>query len=102
VIVPVVLQTKELDALDGMLQEVPDYPLLLVPNMVRAPGTRERRRLRELATDAQVPVAAPVPWCSWIPNRQLRIAITSEPIAKRAEEYARQIRVVADTVRQDS
>lgn len=102
VVVPCVLQTKELEALDGMLQEVPDYPLLLVPNMVRAPRARERRRFRELATDAKVPVAAPVPWCSWIPDRQLRIAITSEPVAKRAEPYTRQIRAVADAVRQDS
>ncbi len=102
VAVPVVFGTKELDALEGMLQEVPDYPLLLVPNMVRAPKAKHRSRLRSLATAAGVPVAPPVPWCHWIPERQLRIAITSEPVAKRAEAYADQIRAVADAIRQYS
>lgn len=102
VAVPVVFGTKELDALEGMLEEVPDYPLMLVPNVVRAPNSRDRARLRQLATAADVPVAPPVPWCSWIPNRQIRIAITSEPVAKRAEEYTAQIRAVADAVRQYS
>lgn len=100
VAVPVVFGTKELEALEGMIDEVPDYPLLLVPNLVRAPNARDRNRLRVLATRAQVPVAAPVPWCSWIPNRQIRIAITSRPVAKRAEQYATQVCKVADTVRE--
>lgn len=100
VVVPVTFGTKELDALEGMLQEVPDYPLILVPNMVRAPKAKHRARLRKLATEANVPVAPPVPWCHWIPERQIRIAITSEPVAKRAEPYADQIRAVADAVRQ--
>ncbi|MFI0453697.1 ParA family protein [Actinomadura sp. 6N118] len=102
VAVPTVFGTKELDALEGMLEEVPDYPLMLVPNLVRAPNTRDRARLRKLATDADVPVAPPVPWCAWIPTRQIRIAITSEPVAKRAEEYTAQIQEVAQAIRQYS
>ncbi|SNS80376.1 ParA family protein [Actinomadura mexicana] len=102
VVVPSVLATKELSALEGMLQEVPDYPLLLVPNMVRAPKAKHRRKFSELATEAQVPVATPIPWCTWIPDRQLRIAITSEPVPKRAADYADKVRAVADAVRQYS
>jgi chromosome partitioning protein len=102
VAVPAVFGNKELNALEGMLQEVPDYPLLIVPNMVRAPKAVQRNRLRDLATEADVPVAPPVPWCHWIPDRQIRIAITSEPVPKRAEEYTAQIRAVADLLRQDA
>ncbi|MER6816437.1 ParA family protein [Spirillospora sp. NPDC000708] len=102
VAVPAVLANKELNALEGMLQEVPDYPLLLVPNMVRAPKPRDRKRFGDLATAAQVPVATPIPWCSWIPDRQLRIAITSDPVPKRAADYTAKVRAVADTVRQYS
>jgi chromosome partitioning protein len=34
VVTPAVLATKELDALEGMLEELADYPLLVVPNRV--------------------------------------------------------------------
>ncbi len=98
--VPAVLADKELNALESMLQEVPDYPLLLVPNMVKAPPAKQRRRFRDLATAAQVPVATPVPYCRWIPDRHLRIAITSEPVPKRAAEFTEQVRAVAEAVRE--
>lgn len=102
VAVPAVFGNKELNALEGMLNEVPDYPLLIVPNMVKAPNARQLARLRKLVTDAAVPVAPPVPHESWIPLRQIRIAITSEPVAKRAEPFTAQIRAVAEAVRQYS
>lgn len=102
VAVPVVFGVKDLSATEGMLNEVPDYPLLLVPSKVKAPSAQMRNRLRDMATAAEVPVASPIPYCSWIPERQLRIAITSEPVAKRAEPFTTQIRAVTDAVRQYS
>lgn len=101
-VVPVMFGTKELNALERMLGEVPDYPLLVVPNIVRAPSKPQRDRLRTLVEEAKVPVAPPVPYAFWIPYRRVRTAITSEPIAKRAEEFTAQIRAVAEAVRQYS
>lgn len=99
VVVPAPFGVKELDALEGMLTERSDYPLLIVPSMVRTPSARERNRLRALVETYSVPVGPAVPWCPWIPSRQLRIAITSEPVAKRAEPFAEKITDLAGTVR---
>ncbi|MGZ4618254.1 MAG: hypothetical protein ACXV3F_05905 [Frankiaceae bacterium] len=50
VLVPVQLATNSLNALEDMLEEAADYPILVVPNMVSpVPPGSAIRRLRDLA-----------------------------------------------------
>ena len=71
VVVPVILGTNELNATEGMLTEVGDYPLLLVPNRIprTIPGP-ELRRLRRLVETAEVPVGPVVPYARSLENPQ--------------------------------
>jgi len=49
VVVPAPLRTKDLNAVEGMVREMPDYPLVIVPNMVgRVPGAAEITRLARI------------------------------------------------------
>lgn len=99
VVVPAKLAEKSMEALQGMLEQVPDYPLLVVPNMVSGiPPGRYRRWLRTITREANVPVGSPVNEQSWIPERTLRRAISSEPVPKRAEEFVAQVSTVAAEV----
>ncbi|MFN2591653.1 MAG: ParA family protein [Candidatus Dormibacteria bacterium] len=106
VVVPVVLGGRELDALEGMLDESSDYRLLLtklgvlVPMMVPAvPPRRWVERLDKLAANAGVPVAPPVSRYTGISRRIRRAAVVLEEnpgvwVAKAAGEY----RAVASVV----
>ena len=82
VIVPVPLKTKDLNATEGMVREMPDYPLVLVPNMIpRIPGAAEILRVATIAAIAEgspITVAEPVPHVRGIETRKKRVAITSE------------------------
>jgi chromosome partitioning protein len=78
VVVPVVLGTRELDALAGMLEDFAAYPLLLAPNMVPpSPPKRHVERLARLA--GTTPIAPPVSEHRWIRRRLRRAAITLQP-----------------------
>lgn len=84
VIVPVPLKTKDLNAAAGMVREMPDYPLVIVPNMVpRVPGAAEIRRVAQIVEGTPVTVAEPVPYVRGVEVRKKRVAITSDdPIPK--------------------
>ncbi len=81
VVTPVVLATKELEALEGMLDELPDYPLLVVPNKVPSiPPAAEIARLRRLTETAHVRLCRPrclpragLPWTPGQPSASRRI-----------------------------
>lgn len=99
VITPAVLATRELAALETMLAELPDYPLLIVPNKVpTSPPAREVERLAQLAKG--VPVAPPISEHRWLPTRRVRTAVTSytEAESKRAARLAAELRAVAEEV----
>ncbi len=101
VVVPVVLGTNELNALEGMLAEVVDYPLLLIPNRVprTIPGP-ELRRLRRLVEAAKVPVGPVVPYCRPLETRKRRAAVTAEnPTPANTRDFAAALQDVAEAVR---
>ncbi|NYI99287.1 chromosome partitioning protein [Streptomonospora nanhaiensis] len=99
VVVPAPLAEKPMEALQGMLEQVPDYPLLVVPYQISGvPPARYRRWLRRITTEAGVPVGPPVGEYSWIEGRTLRRAISSEPVPKRAEQFVGQVAAVAAEV----
>ncbi|MGX1976843.1 hypothetical protein [Streptomyces kronopolitis] len=98
VVVPVVLVKDSLNALEGMLDELVDYPLLIVPNKVKAPPAWARKKLKDLAREHDVPVGPLVRFETWLENRSLNCAITSEPVPKRAERYVASIDKVVERV----
>lgn len=101
VVVPVVLASRELDALESMLEELAEYRLALVPNIVPAvPPARQVERLRSLATNASVPVLSMVSEHRWLRRRARRRAVVAETapgvnVAKAAGEYRK---VAADVL----
>ncbi|WP_204054760.1 ParA family protein [Planomonospora parontospora] len=101
VVSPAVLATRELEATEGMLEELADYPLLMVPNKVpRVPPAAELNRLSRMVTKANVPVAPPVSYYSWLERRKIRIAVTSyDPVPARVQPLNDELRVVAEAVK---
>lgn len=101
VVVPTPLRAGELDALDGMLGDASDYPLLLVPTMVpRSPSASLNRRLWELAQRFDVPLGPVLSWYPDLGERQQRLAMTAlEPTPARWTRYVEELRAIASTVR---
>lgn len=88
-IVPTVFKEREMQALEGMLKEVGDYPLLMVPNMTSAsPPDRFLTWAVRLSETYQVPIAEDfVRHYSWLPSRALRMVNSSvdhAPVKKAA------------------
>ena len=80
VVVPTVLAAREMDALEGMLEDYQGYKLLIAPNMVPAsPPRRFVERLEVLAHRYNVPVAPPISEHRWWRRRIRRSALTQEP-----------------------
>jgi chromosome partitioning protein len=101
VVVPVILGTNELNATEGLLTEVGDYPLLLVPNRIprTIPGP-ELRRLRRLVEGAEVPVGPVVPFCRPLETRKRRAAVTAEdPTPANVRDFVSAMGDVAAAVR---
>lgn len=101
IVTPTVLAIGELDGLEGLVEELADYPLLVVPNKVpRTPDRRLLERLRDLVKRYELPVAPVISEHRRLPKRAGRMAVTaSEPVSKVWENYAIELRGVADAVR---
>ena len=101
VIAPTTLRTYDLNACEGMVKEMVDYPLVLVPNMVpRVPPAAEIARLRRMVEGTPVQVAGPIPLASAVGTRKKRVAMTSEtPPAKAIQPVVNALRSLADFVR---
>ena len=101
VVVPVPLKTKDLNATEGMVREMPDYPLVILPNMVpRVPSAAEIDRVAQIVAGTPVPVAEPVPYVRGIETRKKRVAITSEdPTPKAYQPFVAAIHSLAGFVK---
>lgn len=101
VVVPVPLKTKDLNAAEGMVREMPDYPLVIVPNMIpRVPGAAEIDRVAQMVAGTPVPVAEPVPYVRGIETRKKRVAITSDdPPAKAYQGFVAALHSLAGFVK---
>lgn len=102
VVIPVVLGAREMDALEGILRDFADYPLLLVPTMVPpVPPRRFVERLAALAGES-VRVAPPVSEHRWLRRRLRRAALVRQPnpgvrVRAAAAEFAAVARVVEES-----
>ena len=78
VAVPVPLRTRELDALEEMLDELRDFNVVVCPNMVpKYPPLTHLERLRSIVGRNRTAVAPPVSEHRFWGRRQMRAALTS-------------------------
>lgn len=85
VLAPVPLKTKELEAIAGMVDEMADYPLVLVPNMVpRVPEAGGVARLSSIVEGTPVRVGPIVPRAEAVDVRRKRMAMTAEDTPAKA------------------
>lgn len=100
VVVPTGFGNHEMQALEGMVKEVADYPLLLVPNkMPKVPPASFVDALERISNENKVPVGPPISHESWLPTRQRRMAVSaSDPIPVRARDYVGQVKKLAKAV----
>ncbi len=101
IVTPTILAIGELDGLEGLVEELGDYPLLVVPNRVpRTPDRRLLERLKDLVKRYELPVAPVISEHKRLPRRSGRMAVTAaDPVPKVWENYATELRSVADAVR---
>ncbi|GAA4971735.1 ParA family protein [Kineococcus glutinatus] len=101
VVSPVPLRVKELEATAGMVAELADYPLVLVPNMVpRVPDAQSRAKLRQIVAGTPVRVGPPIPNVAAVGLRRKRMAMTAEPRpAKALQPVVDALASLADLVR---
>lgn len=101
IVVPTPLRTKDLNATEGMVREMPDYPLVIVPNMIpRVPSAAEIRRVARIVEGTPITVAEPVPHVRGIETRKKRVAITSEdPTPKAYQGFVASLHSLADFVK---
>ena len=90
VLAPSPLRTSDLDATEQLVNEMPDYPLVISPTMIPAsPPARLIARLAKIVEGTPVQVGPPVPNASGVGTRSKRIAITAEdPPAKALRPFA--------------
>jgi chromosome partitioning protein len=101
VVIPVVLGAREMDALEAILTDFADYPLLLVPTMIPpVPPRRFVERLAALAGD-RVTVAPPISDHRWLRRRLRRAALVRQPNpGVRVRAAAAEFTAVAERVKE--
>ena len=100
VLVPAPFGEKEHEALEGMVGQLADYPLMVVPSRVPpVPPERDIARLRRITQEAEVPVGPPVSNYVWLPRRTRRMAVSAPPVAKQGQRFAEEVAAVAEAVR---
>lgn len=98
-VVPVVLARDELNALEGMLREMGDYPLLLIPYKVpRVPPASAMDRLEALVEQFNPIVGPMVSDYPWLGNRANRVPVVASPPSRRNANFVSEIRAVAEAV----
>ena len=90
IVVPAVLTKESLNALEGMVDELTNHPLLITPNKVAAPPKWARDRLRKIAgSHGGFPLGPLVHEEVWLHKRKINVAVSSEPVPKRAHRFVR-------------
>nr|ARX59558.1 putative partitioning ATPase ParA [Prescottella equi] len=102
VIAPCPLRTLDLDATEQLVHEMPDYPVVIVPNMVpRIPSAAEINRLSRIVEGTPVQVGPLIPEVRAVGTRKKRVAITAEPKpAKALQPVADAMEALAEYVKE--
>lgn len=96
ILVPVLLETRPLEALEGMVEELRGYPIMIVPNMINAAPSNMVKWLSRISETYQVPVTSTIGSYSWLGQRQLRMAVSARtPIPARSQSYVDEVTTIA-------
>lgn len=95
VVVPAPLKVSEMRALEELVNDMADYPLIISPNMVPAtPPARSVKDLARIVEGTSVRVGPPIPQVNAVGQRTKRIAMTAEP------RLRKDLRPVAEAITQ--
>jgi chromosome partitioning protein len=98
-VVPQVLGVDELNALEGMLEDMSDYPLLVVPYQVeRAPKAWALDRFDDLKERFEFVEGPPVGYYPWMKDVQHKTPLTARRPSKRTGPFIEEIHAVAEAV----
>lgn len=102
VIAPTPLRTADLDGTEQLVNEMSDYPVVIVPTFVPPiPPRAEIERLRRMIAGTPVQVGPFIPAALAVGTRKKRMAITSEnPPAKALQPVAEAMVALADFVKE--
>lgn len=78
VLAPVPLTVKDLMATRALVDDLADYPLVLIPSIIRSAPQQMTNRLREIVASTPVQVGPFVPFRRTVPQRTKRMAISAE------------------------
>jgi chromosome partitioning protein len=96
ILVPVLLENRPLEALEGMVEELRGYPIMIVPSMISAAPATMVNWLTRISETYQVPVTSPISFYRWLGQRQLRMAVSARtPISARSRPYVDEVRTIA-------
>jgi chromosome partitioning protein len=100
IIAPVIFGKLELDALNGMLDELDGYPLIVVPNRVKSiKDTTYQRFLSIMEAHPYAVVSPPVRESRELPERTRQTAVTTyHPALKTYADFDHDIRALAEVV----
>lgn len=100
IIAPVIFGKLELDALNGMLDELTGYPVIVVPNRVRSiKDTTYQRFLQIMEAHPYATVSSPVREARELPERSRHSAITTySPALKSYADFDYDVRALAEVV----
>jgi chromosome partitioning protein len=99
VVVPIVLETRPLEALEGMADELRAFPLLIIPNMVDAVPRRMLAWLERISEDYEIPVGPSIGKYGWLSRRSLRMAVAARtPVPAKNRQFVDEITAVARAI----
>lgn len=99
VVVPIVLETRPLEALEGMADELRAFPLLIIPNMVDAAPRKLVDWLQRISETYTVPVGPSIGKYGWLSRRTLRMAVAARtPVPAKNRHFVDEITSVARAV----
>jgi chromosome partitioning protein len=99
VLVPTVLETRPLEALEGMADELRAFPLLIIPNMVDAAPRKMVDWLQRISETYNIPVGPSIGKYGWLSRRSLRMAVAARtPVPAKNRPFVDEITDVARAV----
>ena len=99
VVVPILLETRALEALEGMADELRAFPLLIIPNMIDAAPKRMVDWLTRISKTYSIPVGPPVSKYGWLSRRAIRMAVAARtPVPAKNRPFVDEITAVARAI----
>ncbi len=99
VVVPIVLETRPLEALEGMADELRAFTLLIIPNMVDAAPRKMVDWLQRISSTYSLTVGPPISKYGWLSRRTLRMAVAARtPVPAKNRPFVDEVTAVARAI----